>query len=104
MKFYKFSRCYEYYALIGVSDKEEFPMEVAIEAYAEEIEGGIEEYKENYTDDDYPEEISEKEAFKEYMYSRIEDCDTLEEKEKSFVKNISRDEKYVLLLIDGSLI
>ena len=36
MKFYDFSD-YEYYALIGVSERETFPMDVALEAYIEEV-------------------------------------------------------------------
>ena len=36
MKFYNFSN-YEYYALIGVSERETFPMDVALEAYMEEV-------------------------------------------------------------------
>ena len=38
MKYYVFKNNYEYYALIAVSDSEEYPMDVAIKKYAEEID------------------------------------------------------------------
>lgn len=65
MKFYEFDKEYEYYALIAVIDSEKYPMDVAIKAYAEEIEGGMEEYNKNY-EDSTPEEITEQEAIERY--------------------------------------
>ncbi len=111
MKFYDFSD-YEYYALIAVVESEQYPMDVAIKAYAEEIEGGMEEYKENY-DDETPNEITEQQALEKYKNAEIDGCITEADKLAEFYKQIDLDNKlcvtvddnkYVLLLIDGSLI
>ena len=107
MKFYDFSD-YEYYALIGVSEREKFPIDIAIEAYIEEVAEIDEEEKELK-----PTEISKEQALKIYKKSVIEGCKTEEEKAKRFEKEIDLnnklsiryyDNRYVLLLIDGSLI
>ena len=112
MKFYEFKGDYEYYALIAVAESEQYPMDVAIKAYAEEIEGGIEEYKELYQYET-PNEITEEKALEEYKKATIEGCETEEEKIEQFEKEIDLnnklsiryyDNRYVLLLIDGSLI
>lgn len=112
MKFYEFSKEYEYYALIAVIGSEKYPMAIAIDAYAEEIEGGLEEYNENY-EDSTPEEITEQEALERYKKANIEGCTTESEKVTEFYKQIDLgnklsikvdDNKYVLLLIDGGLI
>lgn len=111
MKFYEFSKEYEYYALIAVIESEKYPMDIAIKAYAEEVEGGIEEYNENY-EDSTPEEITELEAVERYKKANIEGCDTEAAKIINFYEQIDLgnklsikvdDNKYVLLLIDGSL-
>lgn len=111
MKFYEFTGAYEYYALIAVVENEQYPMNVAIKAYAEEIEGGMEEYKENY-DDETPNEITEQQALEKYKKVDIEGCITEADKLADFYKQIDlgnklsigvNDNKYVLLLIDGSL-
>lgn len=112
MKFYEFKGDYEYYALIGVAESEEFPMATAIEAYAEEIDGGMEEYNENY-EDSTPNEITLDEALEIYKKATIEGCNTGASKIIDFYERIDlgnklsigvNDNKYVLLLIDGSLI
>lgn len=112
MKFYEFKGYYEYYALIAVVESEKYPMATAIEAYAEEIEGGMEEYNENY-EDETPEEITEQQALGKYKKADIEGCITEADKLADFYKQIDlgnklsirvNDNKYVLLLIDGSLI
>ncbi|WP_160688351.1 hypothetical protein [Clostridium sp. C2-6-12] len=112
MKFYEFNKEYEYYALIAVVENEEYPMDIAIKAYAEEIEGGIEEYNESY-EDSTPEEMTEQEALERYKKANIEGCLTEEDKLAEFYKQIDLenklsisvdDNKYVLLLIDGGLI
>ena len=99
MKFYDFSD-YEYYALIGVSERETFPMDVAIKAYEEEKELT-------------PTEISKENALEVYKKSNIEGCETEEEKAEQFEKEIDLgnklsirydDNRYVLLLIDGGLV
>lgn len=106
MKFYDFSD-YEYYALIGVSERETFPMDVALEAYMEEI-ADFEEEKELI-----PTEISKEQALDIYIKAVIEGCETEEERIEQFEKEIDLnnklsircgDNRYVLLLIDGSLI
>ena len=107
MKFYDFSN-YEYYALIGVSEREKFPMDVALEAYMEEVAEIDEEEK-----GILPKEVSKEQALKIYKKSVIEGCETEEEKAKRFEKEIDLnnklriryyDNRYVLLLIDGNLI
>ena len=107
MKFYDFSD-YEYYALIGVSEREKFPMDVALEAYMEEVAEIDEEEK-----GILPKEVSKEQALKIYKKSVIEGCETEEEKAKRFEKEIDLnnklriryyDNRYVLLLIDGNLI
>ena len=107
MKFYDFSD-YEYYALIGVSEREKFPMDVALEAYMEEVAEIDEEEK-----GILPKEVSKEQALKIYKKSVIEGCETEEEKAKRFEKEIDLnnklsiryyDNRYVLLLIDGRLI
>lgn len=105
MKYYVFKNNYEYYALIAVSDSEEYPMDVAIKEYAEEIEGGMEEYNESY-EFDSPNEITEEEAVEEYKKANFEGIKTDEEKIKEFYKDINeqKNDKCKLLLIDGSLL
>lgn len=107
MKFYDFSD-YEYYALIGVLETEKYPMDVAIKVYEENV-GELEEYEKEIA----PREITEEQALKIYKKSNIEGCKTEEEKVEEFKKQIDlgnktciryRDNKWVLLLIDGSLI
>ena len=107
MRFYDFSN-YEYYALIGVSEKEKFPMDVALEAYIEEV-AEIEEEEKGLL----PKEVSKEQALKIYKKSVIEGCETEEEKTKRFETEIDLNNKlrirlynkiYVLLLIDGNLI
>ena len=107
MKFYDFSD-YEYYALIGVTEREKFPMDVALEAYIEEVAEIDEEEK-----GILPKEVSKEQALKIYKKSVIEGCETEEEKAKRFEKEIDLnnklriryyDNRYVLLLIDGNLI
>ena len=107
MKFYDFSD-YEYYALIGVSEREKFPMDVALEAYMEEVAEIDEEEK-----GILPKEVSKEQALKIYKKSVIEGCETEEEKAKRFEKEIDLnnklriryyDNRYVLLIIDGNLI
>lgn len=107
MKFYDFSD-YEYYALIGVSEREKFTMDVALEAYIEEVAEIDEEEK-----GILPKEVSKEQALEIYKKATIEGCETEEEKEKRFEKEIDLnnklrmryyDNRYVLLLIDGSLL
>ena len=107
MKFYDFSD-YEYYALIGVSEREKFPMDVALEAYMEEVAEIDEEEK-----GILPKEVSKEQALEIYKKATIEGCETEEEKIEQFKKEIDLnnklsirygDNRYVLLLIDGSLI
>ena len=107
MKFYDFSD-YEYYALIGVSEREKFPMDVALEAYTEEVAEIDEEEK-----GILPKEVSKEQALEIYKKAVIEGCETEEEKIEQFEKEIDLnnklsiryyDNRYVLLLIDGSLI
>ena len=106
MKFYDFSD-YEYYALIAVVESEQYPMDVALEAYAKEI-ADFEEEKELI-----PTEISKEQALEIYKKAVVEGCETEEEKAERFEKEIDLnnklsiryyDNRYVLLLIDGSLI
>lgn len=107
MKFYDFSN-YEYYALIGVSEREKFPLDVALEAYIEEVAEIDEEEK-----GILPKEVSKEQALEIYKKATIEGCETEEEKAEQFEKEIDLnnklsircgDNRYVLLLIDGSLI
>lgn len=107
MKFYDFSD-YEYYALIGVSEIEKFTMDVALEAYIEEVAEIDEEEK-----GILPKEVSKEQALEIYKKAVIEGCETEEEKAKRFEKEIDLnnklsirygDNRYVLLLIDGSLL
>ena len=76
MKFYDFSD-YEYYALIGVSERETFPLDVALEAYMEEVADFEEEKMEQFEKEI---DLNNKLSIRYY------------------------DNRYVLLLIDGSLI
>lgn len=112
MKFYEFNDEYEYYAMIGVHEGFKSPMELAIHEYAESIEGGMDEYNENYEGCE-PTEITEKEALEEFKKANITGCTTPEEKEKVFYKEIEESKKRIeegseedsiLFLIDGSLI
>lgn len=112
MKFYEFKGEYEFYAMIGVHEGFKNPMELAIQEYAESIEGGMEEYNESY-EEDKPTEITEKEALEAFQKANIEGCTTPEEKEKVFYKEIEESKKRIeegseedsiLFLIDGSLI
>lgn len=112
MKFYEFKGEYEFYAMIGVHDGFASPMDLAINEYAEEIEGGMDEYLENYEGDE-PVEISEKEALEVFKKANIEGCTTPEEKEKVFYKEIEASKKRIdegseedsiLFLIDAELI
>ena len=107
MKFYDFSD-YEYYALIGVSERETFPMDVALEAYIEEVAEVDEEEK-----GILPKEVSKEQALEIYKKAVIKGCETEEEKAEQFEKEIDLgnklsirfgDNRYVLLLIDGSLL
>lgn len=107
MKFYDFSD-YEYYALIGVSERETFPMDVALEAYIEEVAEVDEEEK-----GILPKEVSKEQALEIYKKAVIEGCETEEEKIEQFKKEIDLnnklsirygDNRYVLLLIDGELL
>lgn len=112
MKFYEFEGEYEFYAMIGVHDGFASPMDLAINEYAESIEGGMDEYLEAY-EGDKPTEITEKEALESFKKANIEGCTTPEEKEKEFYKEIEESKKRIkegseedsiLFLIDGSLI
>lgn len=107
MKFYDFSN-YEYYALIGVSEKEIFPLDVALEAYVENVTDIDEEEKEIL-----PKEVSKEQALEIYKKAKIERCKNEKEKIERFEKEIDLnnesiirygDDRYVLLLIDGSLL
>ena len=107
MKFYDFSD-YEYYALIGVSEREIFPMEDTIEAYIKEVAEVDEEEK-----GILPKEVSKEQALEIYKKAVIEGCETEEEKIEQFEKEIDLNNKlsirygdnsYVLLLVDGSLL
>ena len=107
MKFYDFSN-YEYCALIGVSEREKFPLDVALEAYMKEV-AEIDEEEKGLI----PAEISKEKALEIYKKSVIGGCETEEEKAKQFEKEIDLnnklstryyDNRYVLLLIDGNLI
>lgn len=107
MKFYDFSD-YEYYALIGVIESEEYPMNTAMEAYEENV-GEFEGYEKEIA----PKEITESQALEIYKRANIEGCETDAEKIEEFKKEIDLgnktcirigDNRYVLLLIDGSLI
>lgn len=112
MKFYEFDKEYEYYALIAVAENKECPMNIAISGYAEEVEGGIEEYNENY-EGSTPTEITEQEALEKYKEATIEGCTTEAKKVAEFYKQIDLgnklsvkvdDNKYALLLISSELI
>lgn len=107
MKFYEFND-YGYYALIGVDEKLEYPGDVAIKAYQEEV-ADIDEDEKDFT----PNEITKEQALEQYKHAEIEGCSTEEEKVREFEKQIDLDNKlcvsvddnkYVLLLIDGSLL
>ena len=107
MKFYDFSN-YEYYALIGVSEKEKFPLDVALEAYVENVAEIDEEENEIL-----PVEVSKEKALEIYKKAKIYRCETEKEKIEEFEKEIDLnnesiirygDDRYVLLLIDGSLL
>lgn len=103
VKFYEFND-YEYYALIAVDEKEKYPMDVAIKAYAEEIEGGMEEYNENY-EDSTPDEITLDEALERYKKGFIEECNTEASKIIDFYERIDfdKEQKYEILLISSDL-
>lgn len=107
MKFYDFSD-YEHYALIGVSEREIFTMDVALEAYIEEVAEIDEEEK-----GILPKEVSKEQALEIYKKATIEGCETEEEKIDQFKKEIDLnnklsirygDNRYVLLLVDGELL
>lgn len=107
MRFYDFSD-YEYYALIGVLETEKYPMDVAIKVYEENV-GELEEYEKEIA----PREITEEQALKIYKKANIEGCETEKEKVEDFKKQIDLGNKtcirygenrWVLLLIDGSLL
>lgn len=106
MKYYDFSD-YEYYALIGVTESEEYPMNTAMESYEENV-GEFEGYEKEIA----PKEITETQALEIYKKANIEGCITEADKAADFYKQIDLtnklsirvdDNKYVLLLMDGSL-
>lgn len=106
MKFYEFND-YEYYALIAVIESEEYPMDIAIKAYAEEV-ADIEDNEKEST----PNEITEEEALEIYKKAKIEGCNTEAAKIIDFYEQIDLgnklcirlgDNNYVLLLMDGTL-
>lgn len=107
MKFYEFNN-YEYYALIAVVESEEYPMNIAIKAYIEEVADVESDEKEST-----PDEITEEEALERYKKANIEGCNTEAAKIINFYEEIDLgnklsigidDNKYVLLLIDRGLI
>lgn len=107
MKFYDFSD-YEYYALIGVIESEEYPMNTAMKVYEEKV-GDFEGYEKEIA----PREITKEQALERYKKANIEGCETEEEKIEEFKKQIDLGNKtcirygenrWVLLLIDGSLL
>lgn len=83
--------------------------EDAINEYAEVIEGSMDDYLENYSEDDYPNEITKEEAMQEYIHANFEHCITDEDKIKEFEKDIkcyleNEDMDAYLVLMDGSLL
>lgn len=106
MKFYEFNN-YEYYALIAVVESEEYPMDIAIKAYTEEV-ADIEDDEKEST----PDERTEEEALERYKKANIEWCNTEAAKIIDFYEQIDLgnklsirvdDNNYVLLLMDGTL-
>ncbi|HCL4455079.1 hypothetical protein EJM73_08445 [Clostridium botulinum] len=101
MKFYEFND-FEYYALILAKDDIE-----AVKGY-EEVVADLDEEEKELT----PDIITGKEALEKYKKGHIEGCETEEEKEEDFYKTINNfknfaeksTEKYLILLIDGTLI
>ncbi|HCL4447098.1 TPA: hypothetical protein N2D16_002703 [Clostridium botulinum] len=101
MKFYEFNDL-GYYALILAKDDIE-----AVKGY-EEVVADLDEEEKELT----PDIITEKEALEKYKKGHIEGCYTNKEKEKDFYKAINNfkkfaeksTEKYLILLIDGTLI
>lgn len=98
MKFYDFSD-YEYYALIAVSEHEEYPMDAAMDFYETYI-GEFDEYEKEIA----PNEISKYKAYKSYRKACKNEFKCVLDMIKAFQKTINiRDEKCSLVLVDGSL-
>lgn len=98
MKFYDFSD-YEYYALIGVSENEEYPMDAAMDFYETYIGEFDEDEKEIA-----PNEITKYEAYKSYRKACKDDFKCILDMIKAFQKAIDiQSEKCSLVLVDGSL-
>ena len=102
MKFYDFSK-YEYYALIGVSEREKFPMDVALEAYMEEVAEIDEEEK-----GILPKEVSKEQAleiYKNYQFKAVNaiNASKLNIKSPDVVINVNSDasDKVTAQIIDG---
>lgn len=101
MKFYEFND-YEYYGLVIAEDEEKAKL-----GY-EEIVAEIDEEEKELI----PDVITLEEALERYKKGDIEYCESEEEKIEDFYRNITNfkeyvskgTEKYLVLLIDGSLI
>jgi hypothetical protein len=102
IKFYEFNKGYEYYALIGVDAECKEPMQIAINAYQEEIADLDEDEKESTPDD-----VTEEYSLEKYKHGEIEECNTEAAKIIDFYERIEFDElseqDYVILLMDSNL-
>ena len=101
MKFFEFNK-YEYYALIVAEDEEN-----AKKGY-EEVVAEINEDEKSLS----PDVISSGEALNRFVMGNIEGCTTKKEKVDDFNQNVHKFgedlkngvDKYLILLMDGSLI
>lgn len=107
MRFFEFKQEYEYYALIVVPsvDGNFDSLSTAIETYAENIEGSMEDYNEYYLGC-LPSELTIDEAFEEYKGVGFGDTpkDEISKRFYTMLDEIENNGVPAIILIDSDLI
>lgn len=107
MRFFEFKQEYEYYALIAVPsvDGNFDSLSTAIETYAENIEGSMEDYNEYYLGC-LPSELTIDEAFEEYKGVGFGDTpkDEISKRFYTMLDEIENNGVPAIILIDSDLI
>ena len=107
MRFFEFKQEYEYYALIAVPsvDGNFDSLSTAIETYAENIEGSMEDYNEYYLGC-LPSELTIDEAFEKYATVGFGDIpkDEISKRFYTMLDEIENNGVPAIILIDSDLI
>lgn len=107
MRFFEFKQEYEYYVLIAVPsvDGNFDSLSTAIETYAENIEGSMEDYNEYYLGC-LPSELTIDEAFEEYKGVGFGDTpkDEISKRFYTMLDEIENNGVPAIILIDSDLI